>query len=145
VLDRVKQQMNINLYAPMVLVQAFARVCTKGGSVVNMLDRRIVHDDVNYMSYSISKKALAAATRLAALELAPYVTVNAVAPGAVLSPHGSDPSVSPVPAGKVPMQSPCTPEDVANAVLFLLSQGLITGQTVYVDGGQHLLGNDVDG
>ena len=146
----------VNLLAPMVLTRAFAaRVRRAGagedggpiaGKIVNLLDRRIAGLDTQCIPYVLSKKALAEFTRLAALELAPSITVNGVAPGAILPPstrrpagQGSSGTISDL-AGPAPLRHACTPADVARAVVFLLEEDAITGQVLYVDAGQHLLG-----
>ncbi|MBN1673574.1 MAG: SDR family oxidoreductase [Kiritimatiellae bacterium] len=140
-----------NLLAPLFLIRAFARQCrtgappgpVPGGKVVNLLDRRIVADDTSCVPYLLSKKGLAALTRLAALELAPDVTVNGVAPGPVLPPPGEGEAYLHDKAGRVPLARYPAPADIARAVLFLLESDAVTGQVLFVDGGQHLLGNGV--
>jgi NAD(P)-dependent dehydrogenase (short-subunit alcohol dehydrogenase family) len=127
-----------NLFAPLLLMRAFAGCCT-GGKIVNLLDRRIAGHDPTCVPYLLGKKALAAATQLAALELAPRFTVNGVAPGAILPPPGHGADYLRDAAGPVPLQKQSTPADVAAAVLALLQNDAITGQLLFVDGGQHLL------
>jgi NAD(P)-dependent dehydrogenase (short-subunit alcohol dehydrogenase family) len=105
--------------------------------VVNLLDQRIVAPAAGCLAYGVSKQALAAFTLGAALELAPALTVNAVAPGPVLPPPAG---AAREPAGEMPLRRRPTPEQVAAAVVFLLTQTAITGQILYVDGGQHLQG-----
>ncbi len=136
------RELQVNLLAPMELIRAFCSK-TMDGVVVNLLDRRIRGHDTSCVPYSISKKGLAELTQLAALEYAPHVRVNAVAPGPVLPPPGrSDVSVREL-AGHVPLDAMPSPEQIAEAVVFLLKAESITGQTIYVDGGQHLLGNGI--
>ncbi len=127
-----------NLFAPLLLTRAFVERCGSG-RIVNLLDRRIASRDTSCVPYLLSKQALAALTELAALELAPLFTVNGVAPGAILPPPGRGAAYLRDAAGPVPLQQPCTPADVATAVVGLLQQEAVTGQIVYVDGGQHLL------
>jgi len=135
--DRMQMQFRINLLAPLLLTRAFADVCDRG-KIVNLLDKRISAIDLEYLSYSLSKMALAEATRAAALELAPAITVNAVAPGAILTPSSSRTAGQPVLAGSVPLDRQCQVSEVVDAVLFLLRNDALTGQVIYVDGGQHL-------
>lgn len=128
-----------NFFAPLLLIRAFIRRA-KTGRIVNILDRRIATLETGSMAYQLSKRALADMTRLAALELAPAFTVNGVAPGPVLLP--SDEKGCPRDkAGRIPTGRRPTPEEVADAVLTLLQADSVTGQILFVDGGQHLLGN----
>ena len=127
-----------NLFAPLLLMRAFVERCGTG-RIVNLLDRRIAGRDTSCVPYLLSKKALAALTGLAALELAPQFTVNGVAPGAILPPPGRGAAYLRDAAGPAPLQRACTPAEVAAAVVGLLQQDAVTGQIVYVDGGQHLL------
>jgi pteridine reductase len=127
-----------NLFAPLLLMRAFARH-SGGGKIINLLDRRIAGHDTECVSYVLAKKALAELTALAALELAPRFTVNGVAPGAVLPPPGKGADYLHDQAGPVPLQRIITPQAVAQAVLTLLGNDAITGQILFVDGGQHLL------
>ncbi|MCE9614088.1 MAG: SDR family oxidoreductase [Lentisphaerae bacterium] len=140
----LQREFQVNLFAPMLLTQAFARGLRQGnapraGKVINLVDRRIAGQEAGCTPYLLSKKALADFTTNAALELAPHITVNAVAPGAILPPPGKGAAAIRDLAGKAPLQHRCRPEDVAQAVVFLLEADGITGQTVFVDSGQHLL------
>ncbi len=126
-----------NFFAPVQLMRAFAAQDLPG-AIVNLLDRRITGRDTECVPYLISKKALAEVTRLAALHYAPRIRVNAVAPGAVLPPPGESASYIAEKAGPVPLQLQVTPEDIARSVRFVLEQEPLTGQIIYVDGGQHL-------
>ena len=110
---------------------------------MNLLDRRIACNDTTCTPYSISKKGLEDLTQLAALEYAPRITVNAVAPGPILPPPDRLVESIYELAGKIPLEQLPTPEYIAEAALFLLQAESITGQTIFVDGGQHLLGNGV--
>lgn len=134
---KIGQKFWPNLLVPMLLTRAFAR-SVKKGAVINLLDRRITSLDAECVSYVLSKKALAEFTSIAALDLAPGIRVNAVAPGAVLPPPGKGKKYLHDNAGPVPLKRQVTPREVAEAVVFLLQSDSITGQIVYVDGGQNL-------
>jgi len=140
--DKVQTEFQTNLFAPLELTRAFA-VQTNNGAVINLLDRRIRCNDTTSAPYSITKKALEDLTCLAALEYAPRIAVNAVAPGPVLPPPGSETTQVRELAGNIPLDRIPDPAEIATAALFLLQADSITGQVVYVDGGQHLLGNGV--
>ena len=131
------EEMNTNLVLPLLLIRYFAEACGKSGQVINLLDRRISGHDPTCVPYILSKKALAEATILAALEYAPSIRVNAVAPGAVLPPPGKGKAYLFDAAGPVPLKIRVKPRDVAEAVVSLLQQPTITGQILFVDGGQH--------
>lgn len=136
--EKLDAEFRTNLYAPLLLMRALA-ARSRSGRIVNLLDRRIAGDDPSCLPYLLSKKALASLTRLAALELAPAFTVNGVAPGAVLPPPGRGADYLRDRAGPVPLKRQVKPEDIAAAVVFLVQCDAITGQVVFVDGGQHLV------
>lgn len=133
-----------NLLGPLALIRAFAAQGLEG-SVINLLDRRIAAHDAGAVPYHLSKVALAEATRLAALEFAPRLRVNGIAPGAILPPPGKEhiPNYLAKHAGRAPLTHRCSPQDIADAALFLFKSPAITGQIIFVDSGQHLLGNGV--
>lgn len=146
--EKLLGEIRVNLFAPLFLTRAFAarvrgpdRPAGRAvrGKVVNLLDRRIVGQDPACLPYVLSKKMLAAFTRTAAVELAPEITVNGVAPGAVLAPVGEGEEAVREAAGRAPLRHRCTPDDVAQAVRYLLTSDAVTGQIVFVDAGQHLL------
>jgi len=137
--EMVMNELQLNLLAPLALIRAFAQQGT-GGKIVNLLDQRISGHDTTCVPYMLSKKGLEELTKLAAIDLAPGITVNAVAPGAVLPPPQDVDNPAWEPAGSIPLEKRPTPEDVAEAVLYLLKSDSITGQTLFVDGGQNLLG-----
>jgi pteridine reductase len=139
---KLQDEFRINLFAPVLLTRAFARRA-RTGKVINLVDRRVAGHDPACLPYVLSKQALAEFTRVAALDLAPRITVNAVAPGAVLPPPGKGSKYLYDRAGRVPLRRPVTPADVAQAVAMLLQADAVTGQVLFVDGGQHLLGNEV--
>jgi NAD(P)-dependent dehydrogenase (short-subunit alcohol dehydrogenase family) len=135
----VMKELQPNLLAPLALIRGFARQ-TKTGKIINLLDRRITSHDTTCIPYMLSKKGLEELTKLAALDLAPGITVNAVAPGAILPPPKDSANPAWEYAGTIPLGKRPTPADVAEAVLYLLKSDHITGQTIFVDGGQNLLG-----
>jgi len=133
------RDMTLEAYAPLALVRALAA----GGqpaAVVNILDCRIVDFDRKHISYHLAKQALYSLTRMMADEFAPDLRVNAVAPGVILPPPGEGEAWLRKMRMTNPLQANGTPEDVADAVLFLLQQTFITGQVIFVDGGRHLHG-----
>ena len=129
--------MQVNAWAPLILSREFARVAPRG-KIINLLDTRISGYDWKHVSYILSKHALHILTKMTALEFAPGITVNAVAPGLILPPPGKDMRYLEELAATVPLKRHGGPPDIVDAVLFLLSSEFITGQVIYVDGGRHL-------
>ena len=138
---RIEECVRVNATAPLLLSRAFAAQ-GRPGAIVNLLDARMGDRDPAHVAYHLSKRMLAGVTRACALEFAPVVRVNGVAPGLVLAPAGADPGYLARLAGSDPLGRAGTPEEVAGAVLFLLRNEFVTGQVVYVDGGRHLRGAD---
>lgn len=141
---KLLDELRVNLFAPILLSREFAHRKRKG-SIVNILDRRIVGTEAGCVPYLLSKKALAEFTTAAALELAPGIRVNGVAPGPVLPPSGRKRGKVTEPGGFLPVGRRPLPADVALAVMFLLKAHATTGQIIFVDGGQHLLGGRASG
>lgn len=132
-----------NLFAPVLLTRRFALQRHARGDVINLLDRRIAVRDPDCVPYLLTKQALAEFTRTAALALAPRIRVNGIAPGPVLPPPGQPMSHLRDRAGRIPLLRRVTPREIGGAVLALLDAPSITGQILFVDGGQHLLGHAV--
>ena len=129
-----------NLRAPFVLTQDFAAQLPEEaeGAVVNMLDQRVWNLTPYFVSYSVSKSGLWTLTRSLALALAPRIRVNAIGPGPTLpSVHQTDAQFERQ-WRAMPLQRGTTPEEIAEAVRFLLAARAMTGQMLALDGGQHL-------
>jgi NAD(P)-dependent dehydrogenase (short-subunit alcohol dehydrogenase family) len=127
-----------NLRAPLVLAQAFARQAPEGASIVNLIDQRVWKPTPQFFSYSISKAALWFATQTLAQALAPKIRVNGVGPGPTLPSVHQRPEDFEAEARAVPLERRATPEEIAQAVLYLVDARSVTGQMIAVDGGQHL-------
>jgi pteridine reductase len=130
-----------NLRAPFFIAQeAAAQLAKHEGAIVNIVDIHAERPLKGYPVYSIAKAGLAAMTRSLALELAPRVRVNGVAPGAIAWPE--DGQFDPVERERVIATTPLgrtgTPEDIAQAVHFLACAPYITGQILAVDGGRSI-------
>ncbi|ACG74774.1 short-chain dehydrogenase/reductase SDR [Anaeromyxobacter sp. K] len=135
-------QMDLNARAPLLLVRALAPLLARArGSVVNVID---VGGGLvpwkGYAAYAASKAALARLTECLALELAPRVRVNGVAPGTVLWPERYPAAQRRALTARIPLGRPGTPEDVAAAVRYLADAPFVTGAVLPVDGGRHLSG-----
>jgi len=136
-----QRDLDINAWAPFALTRAFARQASRG-KVINFLDAQIAGNDRTHAGYILSKHLLATLTRMTALQYAPALTINAVAPGLILPPEGKDESYLMNLAKGVPLQRHGGLPDITRTVLFLLESEFVTGQVIFVDGGQHLAGGD---
>ena len=135
------RQLALDLRAPFLLVQAFVAGLAAGAraSIVNVTDARVRRPGSGHLAYRVAKAGLAHLTELLALELAPAITVNAVAPGAMLAPPGEAPGAfEERVVAAVPLRRAGGVEPVADAVLFLLRQDFVTGAVLPVDGGEYL-------
>lgn len=138
--DELADNVQVNAMAPLLLSRALAAQ-GRPGQIVNFLDARMVDYDRNNVAYHLSKRMLHAVTRMLALELAPDIRVNAVAPGLILPPPGKDDSYLQRLSDTVPLRRHGGPDDVVRAVRFLLHSDFVTGQVIYLDGGRNLLGS----
>ena len=139
--DDMIDVLTLNAWAPFVLTRALARRLAEdaqSGAVVNMLDTRIAGEDMTHAGYHLSKRTLSDLTRMTAIEFAPILRVNAVAPGYILPPADQGRAYLERRAREVPLGRPGDPIDVAGAVVYLMSAAYVTGQTIFVDGGQNL-------
>ena len=135
-----ERHLSINLTAPFLLSQAFAEGLPEGkeGRIVNILDWRALRPGADHFPYTVSKAALAAMTKSLAAALAPRITVNGLALGAVLPP--SDDRAGSDVIKNVPLGRWSEAEEVQQALVFLLaSPSYVTGEIVHVDGGRHLI------
>jgi NAD(P)-dependent dehydrogenase (short-subunit alcohol dehydrogenase family) len=135
-----QKHLDINLTAPFLLSQAFAACLGREqpGRIVNLLDWRALRPGKDHFPYTISKAALAAMTQSMALALAPNITVNGLALGAILPPSDGKPTgkiIEPVPAGRW-----ADLDEVGQGMLFLLDgPAYVTGEIIHIDGGRHLV------
>jgi NAD(P)-dependent dehydrogenase (short-subunit alcohol dehydrogenase family) len=141
------RHMQSNVAAPLLLAQALHALTPDGGQavVINLLDQKLYNLNPDFLSYTLSKAALHTATTLLAQALAPKLRVVGVAPGITLvsgdqSQAGFEQAHTATPLGRS-----STPQDIVDAVCYAASARALTGTTLLVDGGQHLvpLGRDV--
>jgi NAD(P)-dependent dehydrogenase (short-subunit alcohol dehydrogenase family) len=130
--------MSANFRAPVLLAQAFARQAPAGSLIVNIIDQRVLRPTPQFFSYALSKAGLWDATRMMAQALAPNIRVNGIGPGPTLpSTHQSAEDFA-AEAKNIPLQKRTTPEEIAQAMAYLIEATSVTGQLIAVDGGQHL-------
>lgn len=140
------KHMEANLRAPLVLSQGFAQQLPEGaeGAIVNLLDQRIFKPTPQFLSYGVSRAGLHWLTTVLAQALAPRVRVNAVAPGPTLKNPRQSEAHFRRQVESTPLGRGATPEDVGGAVRYLIEARAVTGETVAVDGGQHLIWKTAD-
>ena len=137
-LEDWQKHLAINLTAPFLLSQAFAKQAPEGARIVNILDWRALRPGADHFPYTVSKAALAAMTRSLAVALAPKIIVNGLALGAILPP--SDGKANPDIIKNVPAQRWAEEDEVERALLFaLMGPDYITGEIIHLDGGRHLV------
>lgn len=129
----------INLTAPFIISQAFAKAIpeSSSGRIINLLDWRALRPGADHLPYTISKTGLAGLTKSMALALAPQITVNGIALGAILPPISGktdDKNISDLP---IPRWANIS--ELEDTILFLLTgPSYITGEIIHLDGGKHL-------
>ncbi len=133
--------METNLRAPLVLAQEFHRQLPKGsqGNIINLLDQRVKKLTPQFLSYTLSKSALATLTQTLAQAMAPAVRVNAIAPGPTLKNKRQREGDFAKQVDATLLKRATDPEEIADAVSFILQSPAMTGQIIALDGGQHLI------
>jgi len=129
----------VNLRAPFFMAQAAAgRMAERGGVIINIADLAGLESWTGYVPHSVSKAGVIHLTRCLAHALAPKIRVNAIAPGPVLLPDGWDRAAADHLLATTPLHRLGSPEDVVDAVLYLVAADYVTGETLVVDGGRHV-------
>ena len=138
----LEKHIRSNTGAPILLAQALhvhVKSRNATGAVVNLLDQKLWNQNPDFLSYTLSKAALEAANTMLAMALAPLVRVVGVAPGLTLTSHMLSDAQFEALHKLSPLGRSSTPADVASTVKFALENQSITGTTLLVDGGQHLM------
>lgn len=132
--------LDINLRAPALLMQGFAAQLPKGvtGNIVNIVDQRVWNLTEHFFSYTISKAGLWAMTQTSALALAPRIRVNAVGPGPILPSSRQSQADFDRQCAATPLGRGSSPQEICDAVRYILAAPAMTGQMVALDGGSHL-------
>jgi NAD(P)-dependent dehydrogenase (short-subunit alcohol dehydrogenase family) len=139
--------MDVNVRAPLLLSARFARGHAEGedGLVVNLLDSKIAAPNPDYLSYTLSKQALAGFTELAARALAPRgIRVNGIAPGLMLRSSGQSEENFQAMHSANPLRRGVEPKDVVEALRYLVTARCVTGQIIVIDAGQRFMALDRD-
>ncbi|WP_026940710.1 SDR family oxidoreductase [Hellea balneolensis] len=132
--------MDINLRAPLSLSQQLFKQLPndKKGSIINMIDQRVLKPDPTFFTYAMSKSALHWATKTLAQSMAPKIRVNAIGPGPTLKNHMQSDEEFAQEVQSTLLETGSPPGKLLEAVRYLLSASSVTGQMIAVDGGQHL-------
>ena len=138
---RLDAHMHANVAAPIQLARALYDATQEGGQavVVNLLDQKLYNLNPDFLSYTLSKAALQAANTMLAQSLAPKVRVVGVAPGITMVSGDQSEEGFAKAHTQTPLGRSSTPEDIAAAVVYAAGARAVTGTTLLVDGGQHLL------
>lgn len=138
---RLDMHMHANLAAPVLLARSLYDATPEDGRavVINLLDQKLFNLNPDFLSYTLSKAALHTATILLAQALAPKVRVVGVAPGITLRSGGQTDAEFEKAHKVTPLGRSSTPDDIAATVCFIAESPAITGTTLLVDGGQHLI------
>ena len=132
--------LNLNLRAPWLCAVEAAKIMGQtGGVIVNITDSGTRQVWSNYAAYIISKSGLEMLTRLLARTLAPAVRVNGIAPGLILPSKATEPEKWQTLVNRLPLKKSGTPQQIAKAVLHMVANDYITGETLVVDGGYQLI------
>ncbi len=135
--------MAVNVRAPILLIDRFAAQTRGGGDalIVNLLDSKLAAPNADFLSYSLSKTALAGLTELAARALAPQgIRVNGIAPALMLRSSGQSEENFEEMHAHNPLKRGVTPDDVVGALRYLIQAPCVTGQVLVIDSGQRFLG-----
>lgn len=134
------EQLTVNALAPLLLSQQFVNRLPDGvsGHIINLVDWRATRAPASHAVYSASKAALVSLTQSLAQQLAPRVLVNAIAPGAILPPPGEDDWHERRASNAIPLKRRGNPQDICEAVLYLLKSTFVTGEVLHVCGGEQL-------
>jgi pteridine reductase len=137
--QELNHTLTINSIAPFRLSQHMAKQNGEG-SIINILDSRVKRYDMNYAAYQLSKNMLYHMTEMMAVEFAPQIRVNGIAPGIILPPEGKGESHVRKVIQRNLFNRSGKLSDITDTVLFLLSNTFITGEVLFIDGGQNLKG-----
>ena len=132
--------LSVNLLAPIFLAQQFIRQLGEGqrGHIINILDWRVQRPGADHLVYTATKAALSSVTKSLALQLAPLIQVNGLAPGAILPPEDRTNWHEQRAITSIPLKRTGSPKALVDAINFLLDSNFITGEILNVTGGEEL-------
>ncbi|MBR2512886.1 MAG: SDR family oxidoreductase [Halomonas sp.] len=131
----LETQFRVNLFTPLLLTRHFAEA-VENGQVINIIDNKVAYHQYPYAAYLLSKKSLADMTRMAALEFSPRLRVNGIAPGVVLPASQRTSDYIQWRIEGIPLKQQGDPTHLVQALYYLLDNRFVTGQVLFVDGGE---------
>lgn len=136
-MEMLKTEFQVNFFTPYLLSGSFARN-VETGNIINVLDNKIAFQQFQYGAYLSAKKALAELTRMAAMEFAPRIRVNGIAPGVIMPGVSRSDAYIAWRVQGIPLKRQGEVEELGKALKYILDNEYITGQHLYVDGGESL-------
>lgn len=133
----LETQFRVNMFTPLLLTRHFAKAVEEG-QVINIIDNKVAYHQYPYAAYLLSKKSLAEMTRMAALEFAPRIRINGIAPGVVLPASQRTSDYIEWRVEGIPLKSQGDPEHLVQALHYLLNNSFVAGQILFVDGGESI-------
>tara|TARA_R110002049_G_scaffold10342_2_gene50955 strand:- start:3740 stop:4486 length:747 start_codon:yes stop_codon:yes gene_type:complete len=136
-LAMLEAQFRVNMFTPLLLTRHFAEVVQEG-QVINIIDNKVAYHQYPYAAYLLSKKSLAEMTRMAALEFAPRIRINGLAPGVVLPASQRTSDYVQWRIEGIPLKQQGEPAHLVQALYYLLDNTFVAGQILFVDGGESI-------
>mgnify|MGYP003649169768 CR=1 FL=1 len=136
-LAMLEAQFRVNMFTPLLLTRHFAQAVEEG-QVINIIDNKVAYHQYPYAAYLLSKKSLAEMTRMAALEFAPRIRVNGIAPGVVLPASQRTSDYVEWRIEGIPLKRQGKPAYLVQALHYLLDNPFVAGQILFVDGGESI-------
>ncbi|NVF15062.1 SDR family NAD(P)-dependent oxidoreductase [Vreelandella maris] len=136
-LAMLEAQFRVNMFTPLLLTRHFAEVVQEG-QVINIIDNKVAYHQYPYAAYLLSKKSLAEMTRMAALEFAPRIRINGLAPGVVLPASQRTSDYVQWRIEGIPLKRQGDPAHLVQALHYLLNNPFVAGQILFVDGGESI-------
>ncbi|NYT73833.1 SDR family NAD(P)-dependent oxidoreductase [Halomonas sp. QX-2] len=136
-LAMLEAQFRVNMFTPLLLTRHFAETVQEG-QVINIIDNKVAYHQYPYAAYLLSKKSLAEMTRMAALEFAPRIRINGIAPGVVLPASLRTSNYIEWRIEGIPLKRQGHPGHLVQALHYLLENSFVAGQILFVDGGESI-------
>lgn len=136
-LATLETQFRVNMFTPLLLTRHFAEAVQKG-QVINIIDNKVAYHQYSYAAYLLSKNSLAEMTRMAALEFAPRIRINGIAPGVVLPASQRTSDYIKWRIEGIPLKHQGAPDHLVQALHYLLDNTFVAGQILFVDGGESI-------